>query len=81
MVTSRCTTVITDLHRCTASYQNLDGYQAGRRTREFTELLLDTLDRKRLWEEYGVDDDILVSAHLLGSLFFYTDVFSPALHS
>lgn len=29
----------------------------------FTELLIDTLDRKRLWEEHGVDDDILVSVY------------------
>ena len=81
MVASRSMTVIIDLHRCTASYQNLDGYQASHQTCEFTELLLDTLDQKWLWEEYGVNDDILVSVHLLGSLFFYTDVFSPALHS
>ena len=37
-------------------------------------MLLDTLDRRRLWEEYGIDDDILVSVHLLNSLVFDTDL-------
>lgn len=35
---------------------------------------MDTLDRRRLWEEYGIDDDILVSVHLLNSLVFDTDL-------
>ena len=36
---------------------DLDG-ERGRRTRKFTETLLDTLDSKRLWDEYGIDSDI-----------------------
>lgn len=28
---------------------------------------MDTLDRKRLWEEYGIDDDITVIPHALYS--------------
>ena len=35
---------------------------------------MDTLDRRQLWEEYGIDDDILVSVHLLNSLVFDTDL-------
>ena len=46
-----------------ASAQDLDGHQAGHWTHTFTELLIDTLDWKWLWEEYGVDDDILVSVY------------------
>jgi hypothetical protein len=38
---------------------DLDG-ERGRRTRNFTETLLDTLDPKTLWDEYGIDSDILV---------------------
>lgn len=45
--------------RCTALPDDLDGLR-GPRTRQFTEQLLETLDSKMLWFEYGVDDDILV---------------------
>ena len=45
--------------RCTALPSDIDGPR-GRRTREFTDLLLDTLDSKTLWDEYGIDDDIVV---------------------
>ncbi|KAF8870453.1 hypothetical protein BD779DRAFT_1614118 [Infundibulicybe gibba] len=44
--------------RCTALVGNLDG-PCGRRTREFTEVLLDRLSSTELWDEYGIDDDIL----------------------
>ncbi|KAF8816181.1 hypothetical protein BYT27DRAFT_7077700 [Phlegmacium glaucopus] len=43
--------------RCTALPDDLDG-ECGRRTREFTEDLLDTLDSKTLWDEYGIDSDV-----------------------
>ncbi|KAF8798346.1 hypothetical protein BYT27DRAFT_7123186 [Phlegmacium glaucopus] len=44
--------------KCTALPDDLDGLR-GPRTRQFTEQLLETLDSKMLWFEYGVDDDIL----------------------
>ena len=46
-------------NRCTASSSDLDG-PGGRRTREFTKALIDELDAKTLWDEYGIDGDILV---------------------
>ena len=45
--------------RCTALPSDIDG-PCGRRTRAFTDVLLDTLDSKALWDQYGIDDDILV---------------------
>ncbi|KAF8813777.1 hypothetical protein BYT27DRAFT_7268504 [Phlegmacium glaucopus] len=43
--------------RCTALLDDLDG-ECGQRTWEFTEDLLDTLDSKTLWDEYGIDSDV-----------------------
>ncbi|KAF8876420.1 hypothetical protein BD779DRAFT_1613320 [Infundibulicybe gibba] len=48
--------------RCTALSNDLDGLH-GRRTRAFTDELLRTLDSKTLWDEYGIDDDILPFTH------------------
>jgi hypothetical protein len=48
--------------RCTALPTDIDGLR-GRRTRAFTDILLDTLDSKTLWDEYGIDDDIMVCKH------------------
>ncbi|KAF8799694.1 hypothetical protein BYT27DRAFT_7227703 [Phlegmacium glaucopus] len=45
--------------KCTALPSDIDGLR-GRRTRAFTDDLLETLDSKTLWDEYGIDDDILV---------------------
>ncbi|KAF7983491.1 hypothetical protein HWV62_21806 [Athelia sp. TMB] len=45
--------------KCTAPSTDLDGGLAGMRTRESTQALMDTLDSKRLWDEYGIDDDII----------------------
>ena len=45
--------------RCTAMPDDLDG-EHGRRTRKFTETILDTLGSKMLWDEYGIDSNILV---------------------
>jgi hypothetical protein len=53
--------------RCTALPSDIDGLR-GRRTREFTDELLDTLDSKTLWDEYGIDDDILVYTTFSNSL-------------
>jgi hypothetical protein len=46
-------------NRCTAIPTDIDGLR-GRRTREFTDVLLETLESKMLWDEYGIDDDVLV---------------------
>ncbi|EDR00932.1 uncharacterized protein LACBIDRAFT_333636 [Laccaria bicolor S238N-H82] len=43
--------------KCTALPTNLDGL-ADSRSRRFTEGLVNELDLKRLWDEYGIDDDI-----------------------
>ena len=43
----------------TALPNDIDGLR-GRQTQAFTDELLDTLDSKTLWDEYGIDDDILV---------------------
>ena len=45
--------------RCTALPKDLDG-AGGHCTREFTDYLCNTLDSDRLWDEYGIDDDIVV---------------------
>jgi len=37
----------------------LDGVR-GRRTQALTELLMDTLTSKELWDEFGIDDDVIV---------------------
>lgn len=55
-------------NRCTASSRDLDGL-GGRRTRTFTKELIDELDAKTLWGEYGIDADILVCFHLTSSRF------------
>lgn len=52
------------LNRCTASSSELDG-PGGRRTRSFTKVLIDELDAKTLWDEYGIDGDILVCFHIV----------------
>ncbi|KAF8871508.1 hypothetical protein BD779DRAFT_1453918 [Infundibulicybe gibba] len=44
--------------KCTAMADNLDG-PGGRRTRGLTEELLNTWDGTKLWEEYGIDDDVV----------------------
>ena len=54
-----CSGCLNVYDRCTALPSDIDGPR-GRRTRAFTDLLLDTLDSKALWDQYGIDDDILV---------------------
>ena len=49
---------------------NLDGPH-GHQTWAFTDELLDTLNSKTLWDEYGIDDDILVCK--LSLLPFFSD--------
>lgn len=47
-------------NRCTAMCTNLDGDNAGRRTHELTDELLAAFDGDILWDEYGIDEDIIV---------------------
>lgn len=49
LLSCRCCLIIYD--RCTALPSDIDGLR-GRRTRAFTDELLDTLDSKTLWDEY-----------------------------
>ncbi|KAH7917163.1 hypothetical protein BV22DRAFT_1026888 [Leucogyrophana mollusca] len=44
--------------RCTALPEDLDG-EGGRRTRELTDLVTRTLPSDVLWDQYGIDDDIV----------------------
>ncbi|KAF8802592.1 hypothetical protein BYT27DRAFT_7226303 [Phlegmacium glaucopus] len=48
--------------KCTALPSDIDGLH-GCRTQAFTDDLLETLDSKTLWDEYGIDDDILPFTH------------------
>ncbi|KAJ7589438.1 hypothetical protein C8J56DRAFT_1049095 [Mycena floridula] len=44
--------------RCTAKHDDLDG-PGGRRSHEHTEGLYDVLDKKRLWDDYGIIEGIM----------------------
>ena len=59
--------------RCTAIPSDIDGGR-GRRTRAFTDELLNTLDSKTLWDEYGIDDDILVCKPSLKPFFSDSEI-------
>jgi hypothetical protein len=54
--------------RCTALPTDLDGF-ADRRSQQFHQELVQELDSRTLWDEYGVDDDITVCALLHYSSF------------
>ncbi|KAG2132998.1 hypothetical protein DEU56DRAFT_914025 [Suillus clintonianus] len=45
--------------KCTALPEDLDGSTAERRTREYTEVLVETLTSDVLWDQYGIDDDVV----------------------
>ena len=47
--------------RCTAPADNLDDPDAIRRTREYTETLVQRLELGELWDDYGIVGDIIVS--------------------
>ena len=68
--------------RCTALPRDIDGLR-GRRTRAFTDELMATLDSKTLWDEYGIDDDILVCTKYYESLItiFYDSLLFTAIYS
>ncbi|KAF5350412.1 hypothetical protein D9758_012462 [Tetrapyrgos nigripes] len=48
--------------RCTASSSNLDG-PGDRRTHTLTSALMDALDSKQLWDNYGIVDGIMPFTH------------------
>jgi hypothetical protein len=49
--------------RCRASRQNLDSEpDGGRRSREHTDLLVETLELGVLWNEFGIVGDVIVSS-------------------
>lgn len=56
---------------------DIDGLR-GRRTRAFTDILLETLDSKTLWDEYGIDDDIVVSRS--SAPYYNRSNSDPAIH-
>ncbi|KAJ7669939.1 hypothetical protein DFH06DRAFT_1372426 [Mycena polygramma] len=45
--------------KCTAMSNDLDGDHAGRRTHDLTDTLLGEFDADILWDEYGIDVDII----------------------
>ncbi|KAJ6524384.1 hypothetical protein DFH09DRAFT_1286341 [Mycena vulgaris] len=45
--------------KCTALSTDLDGEIKGRRTHDLTETLLQEFDSDILWDEYGIDEDIV----------------------
>ncbi|KAJ6579850.1 hypothetical protein B0H10DRAFT_1956348 [Mycena sp. CBHHK59/15] len=45
--------------KCTALSNDLDGDIAGRRTHSLTDELLAAFDGDILWDEYGIDEDIV----------------------
>jgi hypothetical protein len=46
--------------RCTGLRSDLDGELAGSRTRELTSHLVNLWDPLTLWDEYGIDESIVV---------------------
>ena len=48
------------IFRCTACPKDLDG-PGGRRTHALHNLLCDMIASDILWDEYGIDDDVVVS--------------------
>jgi hypothetical protein len=47
--------------RCTATPKDLDGDGAMRRTRDYTDALVEHLELGELWDDFGVVGDIIVS--------------------
>jgi len=52
-----CLTIV--ISRCTAKRTDLDG-EAGRRSHDHTELLVNTFELGTLWDEYGLVGDVVV---------------------
>lgn len=46
--------------RCTAFATDLDAPGAGRRTQGLYEALMEEFDGTALWDNYGIDEDIVV---------------------
>ncbi|KAG1727187.1 uncharacterized protein EDB91DRAFT_1254011 [Suillus paluster] len=45
--------------KCTALPEDLDGSTAERRSQEYTDVLVETFNSDVLWDQYGIDDDIV----------------------
>ncbi|KAG1725159.1 uncharacterized protein EDB91DRAFT_1239889 [Suillus paluster] len=45
--------------KCTALPEDLNGSTAERRTQEYTNALVETFNSDALWDQYGIDDDIV----------------------
>lgn len=52
--------LLTSRVRCTALNTDLDGKVGGRRSHEHSEALMDALDQKVLWVDYGIVSSIMV---------------------
>lgn len=48
-------------YRCTALPEDLDGSTAEHRSQEYNDVLVKTFNSDVLWDQYGIDDDIVVS--------------------
>jgi hypothetical protein len=58
---SNPTAQLTSIIRCTSQPDDLDVVSLPR-TPRYTEGLLDLVDSKTLWTDYGIDDDIIVGS-------------------
>lgn len=77
---SDCFTDSNTVFRCTAHVDDLDGGEAGRRSHEHTDTLLEAFNLKVLWDDYGIVGDIVVSLLLLIKLpncQIYLNIFQP----
>lgn len=59
-LTSSSTFMSLMLSRCDAKWDNLDDNDAGRRSHKLTCSLVAALDKKALWDDYGIISDIMV---------------------
>lgn len=51
--------------RCTAPSSNLDTLSSPPRSQAWTDLMIDNLDRKELWDDCGINPDVVVSKSTL----------------
>ena len=67
---------LTHIFRCISQPDSLDIYVLPR-TPRYTERLLDILDPKTLWTDYGIDDDIIVGSYLPGLTLMVSCLLTP----
>jgi hypothetical protein len=56
------------LFRCTAPANGLDDEKCGRRSRDHTDVLVETFELGVLWDEYGLVGDVIVSISFLSAV-------------